>query len=71
MIYLVDGSVTLNWRVQVEADSEDEAREIVEDMKLSLEPCLDGSFNIDVEDAEILGCDDDWEIYEVEELEDN
>lgn len=68
MKYDVKGTVTLNWKVTVEADSEDEAREIVEDMRLSIGYNMDGS--VDIEDAEITGDDEDFDVYEVVESED-
>lgn len=64
MKYIVKGTVTLNWQVEVDAESEDDAREKVEDMRLSVGYNVDGS--VDIEDAEITGDDDDFEIYEVE-----
>lgn len=68
MKYIVKGTVTINWKVEVDAESEDEAREKVEDMRLSVGYNIDGS--VDIENAEITGDDDDFEIYDVEEEED-
>lgn len=67
MKYTVKGTVTLNWQVEVDADSEDEAREIVEDMNLSVSYYVGGLVGID--EAEITGDDEDFDIYEVEESE--
>lgn len=64
MKYVVKGTVTLNWQVEVDAASEEDAREKVEDMYLSVGYNTDGS--VDIENAEITGDDDDFEIYEVE-----
>ena len=68
MKYTVKGTVTLNWQVEVNADCEEEAMEKVENMYLSVGYNADGS--VDIEDAEITGDDDNFEIYEVEESED-
>lgn len=68
MQYTVKGSVTINWQVEVNADCEEEAREKVENMYLSVGYNADGS--VDIEDAEIIGDDENFEIYEVEENED-
>ena len=65
MKYVVKGTVTLNWKVKVDAESEDDAREKVEDMSLSVGYNVDGS--VDIENAEITGDDDYFEIYDVEE----
>ena len=67
MKYVVKGTVTLNWQVEVNADCEEEAMEKVENMYLSVGYNTDGS--VDIEDAEITGDDDDFNIYEVEEME--
>ena len=67
MKYVVKGTVTLNWQIEVDAEDEDDAREKVEDMSLSVGYNVDGS--VDIENAEITGDDDDFEIYEVEEEE--
>ena len=66
MKYVVKGTVTLNWEVEVDAEDEDDAREKVEDMRLSVGYNVDGS--VDIEEAEITGDDDDFEIYDIEEI---
>ena len=68
MKYVVKGTVTLNWQIEVDAKDEDDAREKVEDMSLSVGYNVDGS--VDIENAEITGADDDFEIYDVEEVDD-
>ena len=67
MKYVVKGTVTLNWQIEVDAESEDDAREKVEDMNLSVGYNFGGS--VDIDGAEITGDDDDFDIYEVEEEE--
>lgn len=67
MKYTVKGSVTLNYEMEIEANSKDEAIEKVEDTYMSINYYNNGT--IDMDEGEFVGDNDDFEICEVTEKE--